>query len=133
MEKRQGTLTCIPYPDNSFDITYTAEALEHAICLENAVKELLRVTKPGGKVVVVDKNLGAKGALETEEWERWFDDAFFEKMAEENGCGLTVRGRTACLAAGYSISLNSNCVREPLRSRTVSLCCFSPVSLLYVP
>ncbi len=92
VEKRQGTLTCIPYPDNSFDITYTAEALEHAICLENAVKELLRVTKPGGKVVVVDKNLGAKGALETEEWERWFDDAFFEKMAEENGCRLTVRG-----------------------------------------
>ncbi len=90
VEKRQGTLTNIPYPDESFDVIYTAEALEHAICLENAVKELLRVTKPGGKVVVVDKNKDTKVVMEIEEWEQWFDDAFFERMAEELGCGLEV-------------------------------------------
>lgn len=90
VEKRQGTLTNIPYPDDSFDVVYTAEALEHAICLENAVKELLRVTKPGGKVVVVDKNKNAGVVLEIEEWEQWFDDAFFEKMAKETNSTLRV-------------------------------------------
>lgn len=91
VEKRRGSLTNIPYPDGSFDVVYTAEALEHAICLENAVRELIRVTKPGGKVVVVDKNKNAGVVLEIEEWEQWFDDAFFERMARENGCRLEVR------------------------------------------
>lgn len=91
VEKRRGTLTCIPYPDASFDLVYTAEALEHAVYPKNAVKELLRVTKPGGRVVVVDKNRDSKVFLETEEWEQWFDDAFFQQAARENGCQLTAR------------------------------------------
>lgn len=31
VEKKQGILTNIPYVDNSFDVTYTTEALEHAV------------------------------------------------------------------------------------------------------
>lgn len=71
--KKQGTLTNIDYPDNYFDITYTCEALEHAIDIESAIKELARVTKPGGKVIVIDKNKKELGRMEINPWEIWFD------------------------------------------------------------
>lgn len=91
VEKRQGSLLQIPYPDEMFEIVYVAEALEHAICSENAVKELLRITKPGGEVIIIDKNSRVKGLLEVEEWEQWFDNAFFEKLAAKYGFQLEIR------------------------------------------
>lgn len=73
IEKRQGSLTRIPYEDNTFDIVYTCEALEHAVDIYSAVREMARVTKPGGKIIVIDKNKEALGRLEIAEWEVWFD------------------------------------------------------------
>lgn len=74
IESKQGSLTNIPYADNSFDLTYTCEALEHAIDIERAIVELARVTKPGGIVIVIDKNKDALGRMEIGEWEQWFDE-----------------------------------------------------------
>ncbi len=72
-EKRQGTLTNIPYDNKMFDFVYTCEALEHAIDIENAIKELVRVTKPGGKIIIIDKNEELLGQFEIGEWEQWFN------------------------------------------------------------
>lgn len=71
--KAQGTLTNIPFQNDYFDITYTCEALEHAIDIKNAVRELARVTKPGGKIIIIDKNKDELGRLEIGEWEVWFE------------------------------------------------------------
>lgn len=71
--KKQGTLTNLVYPDNYFDMVYTCEALEHAIDVESAVREMARVTKPGGKIVVIDKNRNELGRMEIGEWEIWFE------------------------------------------------------------
>lgn len=90
VETRQGSLTQCPYEDEAFDIVYTAEALEHAVCIENAIKELLRITKKGGKVLVLDKNESARGYLELEEWEQWFSDEFFESYAYKLGYRLEI-------------------------------------------
>lgn len=90
VEKNQGALTNIPYSDESFDLVYAVESLEHSIFPENAVKELLRVTKLGGKVVIIDKNKSKLGKLEIDEWEQWFDNEFFEKLAEQMKCALEV-------------------------------------------
>lgn len=90
VECKTGILTCIPYPDEYFDAVYAVESLEHSILAENAVKEMLRTVKHDGIVIVIDKNKSAMGMLETEEWEQWFDDDFFEKIAEDNNCELTV-------------------------------------------
>ena len=73
INKAFGTLTCIPYPDNFFDVVYTCEALEHAVDIKCAIREMARVTKPHGKIVIVDKNKEMLGALEIGEWEQWFD------------------------------------------------------------
>ncbi len=70
----EGTGTCIPYEDNYFSVTYTCEALEHMIDFESAIREMCRVTKSQGYVVIIDKNASQYGALEISEWEQWPDE-----------------------------------------------------------
>lgn len=70
---KQGSLTSIPYPDNSFDVTYACESLEHAIDIPSAIREMARVTKLGGSILIIDKNEDQLGNLEIEKWEQWFD------------------------------------------------------------
>ena len=72
-EKKQGTLTNIPYESGCFDMVYACESLEHAVDIENALREMARVAKSGGKLIVIDKNAEALGRLEIGEWEQWFD------------------------------------------------------------
>ena len=42
----------IPFPDNTFDSILASEVLEHVFNLEEILKELFRVLKPGGKVLI---------------------------------------------------------------------------------
>lgn len=81
--KKQGTLTNIAYPDHSFDITYTCEALEYAVDVKSAIREMARVTKPGGKIVIVDKNKAELGRMEICDWEVWFDAAELKELLSE--------------------------------------------------
>ncbi|MCX4374771.1 MAG: methyltransferase domain-containing protein [Lachnospiraceae bacterium] len=81
--KKQGTLTKIDYPDGYFDVVYTCEALEHAIDIANAVKEMARITKDGGKIVIIDKNRAELGRMEIGEWEVWFDAEALKGMMSE--------------------------------------------------
>lgn len=74
VEKKQGNLTNIPYENNKFDFTYSCEALEHAVDIGSAIKEMCRVTKTGGYVAVIDKNKDMLGYYDIEEWEQWFDE-----------------------------------------------------------
>ncbi len=82
-EKRQGSLTNIPYGENYFDMVYACESLEHAIDINNALLEMGRVTKPGGKIMIIDKNVGALGRLEIGAWEQWFDEDDLKQIMEQ--------------------------------------------------
>ena len=42
----------IPFPDNTFDSILASEVLEHVFNLEDILKELCRVLKPGGKILI---------------------------------------------------------------------------------
>lgn len=84
-EKRTGSLTCIPYNDNSFEFVYTCEAFEHAINLRGAFMELYRIVKPGGMLVIIDKPVEKLGQLEIYEWEQWIDDADIARFTVECG------------------------------------------------
>lgn len=87
-EKRLGSMTNIAYADNSFDIVYACESFEHAINLRTAFKELYRIAKPGGKLVIIDKPVEKLGNLEIYEWEQWIDDKDVSAYTEE--CGGTL-------------------------------------------
>ncbi|MDD4938652.1 MAG: methyltransferase domain-containing protein [Candidatus Omnitrophica bacterium] len=73
VDTKCGTLLNASYPDAFFDCVYSVEALEHALLIENAIQEMVRVLKPGGKIIVIDKNIAKIGRLEIKPWERWFD------------------------------------------------------------
>lgn len=90
VEKKQGSLTCIPEETGTFDVAYTIEALEHTIIPENALEELYRIVKPGGKIIVIDKTKSTQQKMLIDEWEQYFDDSLFEKFSEKHGCGLSI-------------------------------------------
>lgn len=87
-EKRLGSMTNIDYDNNSFDIVYACEAFEHAISLKVAFRELYRITKPGGKLVIIDKPIEKLGQLEIYEWEQWISDNDIKNYTED--CGGTL-------------------------------------------
>lgn len=80
IEKSLGTLTSIPYDDNTFDVVYTCEALEHAVDIESSISEMSRTTKSGGYMVVLDKNKEKLGYYDIEEWEQWFSEDELKKI-----------------------------------------------------
>ena len=51
-----GSLTRLPLASGSFDALYGVEVISHLPGLEAAIAELHRVLRPGGKIVLVDKN-----------------------------------------------------------------------------
>ncbi len=69
---RQGSMTDLPFEDAWFDAAYATESLEHAVEIEAAVREICRVVRPGGRIVIIDKNVEQAGRLHTPAWEKWF-------------------------------------------------------------
>ncbi len=86
-----GSMLNIKYPDAYFDCVYSVEAIEHAINIENAVKEMVRILKPKGKIIIIDKNIGKLGALKLKSWEKWFSRKEIVKLLEKYG--VTANGK----------------------------------------
>jgi malonyl-CoA O-methyltransferase len=75
-----GSMTALPFPSGSFDCAYATESLEHAVDIGSAVAEICRVVRPGGRIVIIDKNVEQWGRLKTPEWEKWFGRKQLEKL-----------------------------------------------------
>lgn len=75
-----ASMTALPLATASCDAAYATESLEHAIDIEAAVAELARIVRPGGRIVIIDKNKEAWGRLETPSWERWFGRKELEQL-----------------------------------------------------
>lgn len=54
---QEGNALSIPFADHSFDIVTSHQIIEHTPNPRNVLKEMMRVLKPGGIVVVVAPNL----------------------------------------------------------------------------
>ena len=68
-----GSMHEINYPDSHFDFVYSVEVLEHSVDVLSALNEMVRVLKPGGKFVIIDKQALCRGTVAIEPWEQWFD------------------------------------------------------------
>ncbi len=68
----EGDATALPFPDGAFDLVATVRTLHHIHRPELAVAELVRVTRPQGRVLVVDQlaPLDPLAALELDRFER---------------------------------------------------------------
>lgn len=52
-----ASVTEIPFEDECFDGVFCLEVLEHVPDTEKAICEMARVLKPGGKIIIIDKNI----------------------------------------------------------------------------
>ncbi|MEO7143371.1 MAG: methyltransferase domain-containing protein [Bryobacteraceae bacterium] len=75
-----ASMTALPLATASCDAAYATESLEHAIDIETAIAEMCRIVKPGGRIVIIDKNIEQWGRLETPEWEKWFSREQLERL-----------------------------------------------------
>ena len=79
-----GSMTELPFAASAFDGVYATESLEHAVEIEKAVEEMCRVLKPGGKLVIIDKNVEHWGRFKTPAWERWFQREELETLLKRS-------------------------------------------------
>lgn len=80
MRRCAGSMTALPFQSEGFDCAYATESLEHAVDIDAAVAEMCRVMKPGGRIVIIDKNVEQWGRLKTPEWEKWFGRKALEDL-----------------------------------------------------
>ncbi len=71
-----GTVSRLPFADASFDAAYCIEVLEHLPDTGKAIAEMARVLRPGGALLVIDKNMmglhprqGVPNAI----WKPWME------------------------------------------------------------
>ena len=91
----EGDMTALVFADGSFDLTGCLRVLHHVEDAEPAITELARVTRVGGRVLVVDQIASAdpRAALELNRFERARDasharaltDAELRGLFEQNG------------------------------------------------
>lgn len=86
-----GSMTALPFRSNAFDCVYATESLEHAVEIETAVGEMCRVARPGGRIVIIDKDARAWGRLKTPAWEKWFGRKELEKLLSRHCARVSSR------------------------------------------
>lgn len=86
-----GSMTALPFRTAAFDCAYATESLEHAVQIETAIAEMCRVVRPGGRIVIIDKNIDQWGRLKTAEWEKWFGRKELEKLLRRHCAKVSSR------------------------------------------
>jgi SAM-dependent methyltransferase len=106
----QGSVEGLPVPDGSFEVVLCTQVLEHAGNPAQAVRELRRVTAPGGRVLASTHGVQVYHPAPDDLW-RW-THAGLERLFAENAdwAALSVRpgsGTTACVGMllGHFIDL----------------------------
>jgi SAM-dependent methyltransferase len=112
----RGSVEALPVDDGSFDVVLCNQVLEHCDHPGQAVRELRRVTAPGGRVLASTHGVMPYHPSPTDYW-RW-THAGLEKLFVENGDWGSVRvtpasGTTACI--GMIISMNVSLALRRLR------------------
>lgn len=72
VEARRGGFLHLPAHDGEFAGAFAVESLEHALLPRQAVAELCRVVRPGGRLLIVDKHVRLQSLSLCQPWERWF-------------------------------------------------------------
>jgi SAM-dependent methyltransferase len=106
----QGTVEALPVDDGSFDVVLCTQVLEHCDDPDQAVRELRRVTRPGGRVLASTHGVMPFHPAPNDEW-RWTHTGL-ARLFRENADWTSVAvapgaGTGSCLAmlAAYYIDL----------------------------
>lgn len=99
---RTGDAYALPFDDGAFDVTHAHQLLQHLVDPVAALRELRRVTKPGGVVAVRDADYAGMtwfpASPTLDEW-----SALYHEVTQANGAEADAgrRLQSWVLAAGY--------------------------------
>lgn len=88
----------MPFENDSFDIVGTRLSFHHLVNAKDVLKEMLRVVKPGGRIVIIDMLAREESLRERADYlekrrdpshVRCLSQKEFEDMLEENGAEIT--------------------------------------------
>jgi SAM-dependent methyltransferase len=71
IHNRQGDAAELPYPDRSFDVLLSLEAISHYLDVDGFLDEAARVLRPNGLLLIADGNNGANRRVVKETHEIW--------------------------------------------------------------
>jgi SAM-dependent methyltransferase len=91
IERRKGSVLRLPAASGEFDGVLAIESLEHCLLPQHAVRELCRVTRPGGSVLIIDKHAVHQPLSLYQPWERWFWPQEVSAWLAQCGCVTAVR------------------------------------------
>ncbi len=84
----RGEALRLPFASRQFHLVLCIETLEHALLPDKACRELLRVVRPGGMVLVIDKHARYRAASVCPPWEQWFQpEELLERLCCHGGRG----------------------------------------------
>jgi SAM-dependent methyltransferase len=113
-----GPIEGLPFPDASFDVVLCTQVLEHAHDPVQAVRELYRVTRPGGHVLLSTHGVMVYHPNPVDYW-RWTHeglDHLFRGVGDWASVTVTAgSGTTACVAMLVAIYLDHTLRRARLR------------------
>jgi SAM-dependent methyltransferase len=102
----EGSAEALPVEDGSFDLVLCTQVLEHVEDPDQAVRELHRVTSPGGRVLASTHGVQVYHPAPTDYW-RWTHAGLallFERSADWEAVSVTpVGGAATCLAATSAV------------------------------
>jgi len=100
---RQGSVYELPFEDNSFDVVYTHQVLQHLKYPIDALKEMKRVVKPGGFIGARDADYSSMLAYPNlrgiDEWRRIYRATCYKNDAEPDAGRYLLKW---CMDSGFA-------------------------------
>lgn len=87
IEWKRGEVEAVPLEDACVDLALLSQALHHAADPARALAEAVRVTRPGGRVLVLDLRTHDEAWVQERLGDRWlgFDDQALERLMKDAG------------------------------------------------
>ena len=82
---QQGSVYSLPFADNSFDIVYARLLFQHLTAPLEALTNVLRILKPGGKLCILDVDKGWSSLYPEPKSSLELDEAIIQKQVSQGG------------------------------------------------
>ena len=101
-----GTVTSLPYPDNSFTLVITRYSFHHLLAPVAALAEMIRVCRPGGRVLVADVAVPSDKSKAYDRLEILRDPSHVHALTESEFDALfTQSGLQGCRRTAYGVDI----------------------------
>ncbi|HUO64296.1 MAG TPA: class I SAM-dependent methyltransferase [Terriglobales bacterium] len=122
LELREGDGTAIPLPDASVDWLWCGDVLHHIVETERALREFLRVVRPGGRIIIKESQvLSALFLPGHPELERRIQLAEIRRTLDEGGGRSFQERRQTTPASLHAVGLSDATMRTYMLERCAPL------------